>query len=162
MGLIRLKAVSWRTHLSVIYADEVQHKLSIAEKIVGCGQCHAGGNDVIEHNHSPLIDWAQQHEVRVKSATVDTLNGIAVKWNVEVLGYMQAHRTRKEKTIVMPSPRSGDDAPIIKRSNKASEEATHNLCKIVCDNFRLLYFSERHSAFGSTIEGCVIDIAEAM
>ena len=47
-----------RKHLSVVYADDVQHELSIVEKIGGCGQSHTCGNDVIEHNHSPLTDWA--------------------------------------------------------------------------------------------------------
>lgn len=104
-----------RKHLSVVYADDVQHELSIVEKIGGCGQSHTCGNDVIEHYHSPLTDWAQQHKVRLKPTAVDALDSIAVEWNVEVLRDVLTHNTGEVEAIVMPPPRSGDYAHIIKR-----------------------------------------------
>lgn len=102
-----------RTDLSVVYAYEVQHKLSIIKQIVCCCQCHTCCDDVVEHYHSPLADRSQQHKVGGKSAPIDTLNGIAVEWNVEDFRNLEAYCTRKMETVVVPPPRSGDDAHII-------------------------------------------------
>ena len=100
--------------LSVTDAYEVENHVAVSELRVGRYHRSAGGDDVIIDYHPPLGDGPQQHKVRVQTVMVDTLQGIIVERKSESVRYYAAYLGREMEAIGVPTPRSGDDAPVFR------------------------------------------------
>ena len=144
-----VKFIAGRVDLTVVYADEGEDKITIAQQFGGCRQCGAGGDDVIVDYNPPLGDGPEQMKVGSQAVAVDTLNGIGIERNAESVRYALTYRSGEVEPVCMTAPGRGDDTPIFRIVDKTLNEVAGCLGKQSGSIGRVLYLAEWRSALGT-------------
>lgn len=148
--------------LSVVYADDVENKITIGQKRGSCRQSGTGGDDVIINYHPPFSKGPEQMKVGIQTVAVDTLHSIGIEWNTESDRYPLTYRRGEVEPLCMAPPGCGDDTPIFRIVDKTLNEVAGGLGKQLGYIGRVLYLAERCPALGTLELGEIHQGAELM
>lgn len=137
-----VKFIAGRVDLTVIYADEVENKITIAQQFGGCCQCGASGDDVIVDYNPPLGNGPEQMKVGIQAVAVNTLHRVSIERNAESVRNALTYRSGEVEPVCMTAPGRGDNTPIFRIVDKSLNEVGGSVGKESRNVGRLLNLAE--------------------